>query len=360
MRALTQVLFALTTAVFSYQIQAQLRSHHFELSPESIESTTIGNDKKAATRMLVFDALAQDLPWSKASFNHAALIFQHTNTEHEPDDGEAYRSQEMHLLTFFLLKEEARLSNEPPQGLLGPYRYVRVMGLPKELNVEWLEDPATQKRFPASDNISDQERLKKGFPFALLKSYQTASANPLDPSLRSEKREAETLQLYTADQQTRSLFKKEEMIFNRYIERVSDAQRRARLYEMMAEDVLWDAKTLHRAALVLNDTPSAVKKNGKPLYQLQENHLLAFFLARQAFLKGEIAAAPTTVSSLNSYIKVSHMPENFGLQIGSKEPLTVCQKERHVSVELWGKYEFPFHLGRSIKPLCTPTQALQE
>jgi len=66
------------------------------------------------------------------------------------------------------------------------------------------------------------------------------------------------------------------MIFNRYIERVSDAQRRARLYEMIADDVLWDAKTLYAAAQLLNNTPSTVIKNGKTYFQLQENHLLAF------------------------------------------------------------------------------------
>ncbi|MBC3880691.1 hypothetical protein H8K35_02780 [Undibacterium sp. LX40W] len=287
MRVLKQVILSCIAALISFHAHAQLRSHLFELSRQSIEYTTAGSDRKAAARMLVFDALAQDLPWSRPSFNHAAVIFQHTNTEHEPDDGELYRSQEMHLLTFFLLKEEARLNNSLPRGLLGTYRYVRVMDLPKELNLEWVDDPLTQILVLAVDNISDEERLRRGFPFALLKSSNTLNPNPLDQTLRTHKREQETEQLYIADQQTRSLFKKEEMIFNRYIERVGDAQRRARLYEMTSEDVLWDAKTLYRAAVVLNDTPSTIKRKAKPHYQLQENHLLAFFFARQAFLKGE-------------------------------------------------------------------------
>ena len=342
-------------ALFSLNSQAQQRSHTFELSPQSIEYTTARSDRKAVSRMLVFDALAQDLPWSSSSFNHAALVFQHTNTEHEPDDGELYRSQEMHLLTFFLLKEEARLNNRPPRGLLGTYRYVRVMDLPKELNLEWVEDPLTQNLVLAVDNISDEERLRRGFPFALLKSSNTLNPNPLDQAFRSDKREQETEQLYIADQQTRSLFKKEEMIFNRYIERVGDAQRRARLYEMMTEDVLWDAKTLYRAAVVLNDTPSTIKRKAKPHYQLQENHLLAFFLARQAFLKGELEAAPLVAASLNTYLKVSQMPGKFGLVIKNANPMSICQKDLHVSIEQWGKYEFPFHLGRLMKPLCNRT-----
>lgn len=356
MRALKHYLLFAASALFSLSAHTQQRSHSFELAPQSIEFTTEGSDKKAAKRMLVFDALARDLPWSAPSFHHTSLVFQHTNTEHEPDDGELYRSQEMHLLVFFLLKEVSRLSNEIPHGLLGPYRYVRVMGLPKELDVEWIEDPASKTQAIAANTISDQERLKRGFPFALLASYHTPNTNPLEPTLRTDKREQETQQLYIADQQTRSLFKKEEMIFNRYIERVGDAQRRARLYEIMAEDVLWDAATLYLAARILNDTPSTITKKGKRQYQLQENHLLAFFFARQAFLKGEHEAAPLVVSSLNTYLRVSQMPDNFGLSIAADNPKTVCQKEANVSVEQWGKFEFPFHLGRVIRPLCNPVQ----
>ena len=39
--------------------QAQSRSHQFELSPTSLEATAVGNDKKAARRMVVFDLMAR-------------------------------------------------------------------------------------------------------------------------------------------------------------------------------------------------------------------------------------------------------------------------------------------------------------
>lgn len=355
MRTFLRYVLLAATALLSLHAQAQQRSHQFELSLSSPEYTTIGSDKKAAKRMLVFDAIAQDLPWSSKSIAYAGTIFQHTNTENEPDDGEEYRSQEMHLFTFFLYKEVHRINGGTlPCGFLGPYRYTVVMGIPKELSVTYIEDPITKNLKVAPDMMGDQERLRRGFPFALFSSSQTVNPNPLPQELRSHVRDEEIEKLGVADQQTRSLFKKDEMIFNRYFERVSDAQRRARLYEMMAEDVMWDAKTLFDAAMILNDTPSMVRRFRKTRFQLQENHLFAFFLARQAFLKGEKEAAPLIVASLNTYIKVSQMPDAFRLHLTAINPSRICQKEPRVSVEQWGKYEFPFHLGRSIAVLCNP------
>lgn len=353
MRSLLRHFLLGVTTLLSFQVQAQDRSHQFNLSPNSLEYTTTGSDKKAAKRMLVFEALAQDLSWSPASIGHAGTIFQHTNTENEPDDGEEYRSQEMHLLTFFLYKEKHRIEDGVlPIGFLGPYRYTVVMGLPKELSNTYIEDSTTKTYQLDPHMVSDQERLRRGFPFALLLSLQTPNPNPLPPTLRNKARDEEIAKLIFADQQTRALFKKDEMIFNRYIERIGDAQRRARLYEMMAEDVMWDSKTLFAAARTLHDTPSIVKRQDKTIFQLQENHLLAYFLARQAFLKGEKEAGSLIVASLNTYIKVSKMPDEFGLRLATGETQRICPKEPRVSMELWGKYEFPFHLGRTVRALC--------
>jgi len=235
--------------------------------------------------MLVFEALAQDLPWSPDSLRNAAIILQHTNTENEPDDGEEFRSQEMHLLTFFLFREKAQINKEVESALLGPYRYCRTIQLPIEFDVTWRENPTTKIRTIAPDTISDEERMKHGFPFPLLEIYSRSNTNPLPDTFRVSKRDEEIHQLYLADQQTRSLFKRDEMIFNRYIERVTDAQRRARLYEMIAEDVLWDAKTLQTAAQLLNNTPSKIIKKGKIHYQLQENHLLRVFPCSTSLFK---------------------------------------------------------------------------
>ncbi len=306
----------------------------------------------AEQRMKVFEAISRDLPWSAESLRQAAIIFQHTNTENEPDDGEEYRSQEMHLFTFFLLKEHGRLIQKKPGALLGPYRYCRVMGLPVELVVSWTEDTDLKQSSIAIDTISDAERMKRGFPFALLASYLSTNEDPLPDSLRTTIRDYEMNQLYIADQQTRSLFKKDEMIFNRTIERIGDSQRRARLYEVMAEDVLWNARTLFEAAQVMNRTKSTLIKQRKTHFRFQENHLLAFFLARQAYLRGEHDAAPLIADSLNNYLRVSQMPDSFRLKLMRQDEGRVCLQEEHVNVEQWGKYEFPFHLGRVIKPLC--------
>lgn len=337
----------------SMSTQARTLSLQFEPTQKSSEYATAGIARKAAKRMLVFDAVAQSLPWSSLSLRQAATIFQHTNTEHEPDDGEGYRSQEMHLLAFFMYKEAHRINGgEFPVTFLGPYRYTVVMGLPKALSETFVQDEDTKSWNITPNMMSDEERLRNGFPFGLFSAIQSTRWPTLDSDERNTLRDEEVAKLYLGDQLTRSLFKKDEMIFNRYIERVTDSQRRARLYEMMAEDVPWDAKTLLDAAVILNDTQSVLIYQGKTRFQLQENHLFAFFLSRKAFLMGKAEAAPLIVESLNTYIKVSEMPDDFGIYIKSEVLNKICQKEPRISVERWGKAEFPFHLGSKIKPLC--------
>lgn len=329
-----------------------LRTRQFTEVLNTKGSKTSGEDAEAEQRMQVFEAISRDLPWSAENLRQSGIIFQHTNTENEPDDGEEYRSQEMHLFTFFLLKEHARLAQKKTGALLGPYRYCRVMGFPVELDVNWTEDKDLKQPSIALNTISDAERMKRGCPFALLASHLGPNEDPLPDSLRTAIRDSEINQLYIADQQTRSLFRKEEMIFNRTIERIGDSQRRARLYEIMAEDVLWSAKTFFEAAQVLNRSKSTLIKQRKTHFRFQENHLFAFFLARQAYLRGERDAAPLIVDSLNSFLRVSQMPDSFRLKLSGQDKPGVCQQEKHVSIEQWGKYEFPFHLGRVIKPLC--------
>lgn len=307
--------------------------------------------RDAQNRMSVFEALAQDLPWSGNALNKAAIIFQHTNTENEPLDNEEYRSQEMHLLTFFLLLESTRLLGEELGPLLGIYRYLKVSGLPMNIELKWERNALTQKMVISKTNMTDAQRLKLGFPFKLQEMTEHTTTQQRPTLARKVERDAELAQLYIADQQTRSLFKKEEMIFNRYIERVGDAQRRARLYELMSEDILWNESELYFAAKILNKSPSIVTTNNKKKYQLQENHLLAFFLARQAHTKGHPDATALMIESMNSYIAASRMPGHFKLQHG-EDANSVCQSDPHVSVELWGKYEFPFHLGRAVRGMC--------
>lgn len=307
--------------------------------------------RDAQNRMRVFEALAQDLPWSGDALYKAAIIFQHTNTENEPLDNEEFRSQEMHLLTFFILRESRRLLGEDLGPLLGIYRYLKVSGLSMNIELQWERDTLTQKMVISKTNMTDAQRLKLGFPIKLQEVAEHTAMQQRPTLPRKMERDAELAQLYTADQQTRSLFKKEEMIFNRYIERVGDAQRRARLYELISEDILWNESELYFAAKILNKSPSIVTTNNKKKYQLQENHLLAFFLARQAHIKGHPDTAALMMESMNSYIAASRMLGQFKLQRG-EDANSVCQSDPHVSVELWGKYEFPFHLGRAVRGMC--------
>lgn len=307
--------------------------------------------RDAQNRMSVFEALAQDLPWSGVALDKAAIIFQHTNTENEPLDNEEYRSQEMHFLTFFMLRESRRLLGEELGPLLGIYRYLKVSGLPMNIELKWERDSTTQKMVISKTNMTDEDRLKLGFPFKLqeVTEHTTTQQRPTFP--RTTERDAEIGQMYIADQQTRSLYKKEEMIFNRYIERVGDAQRRARLYELISSDLPWNENELYAAARILNKSPSIITTNHQKKYQLQENHLLAFFLARQAHIKGHPNATELMIESMNSYIAASRMLGKFKLQPG-EDAHSVCQSDPHVSVELWGKYEFPFHLGRAVRGMC--------
>lgn len=161
------------------------------------------------------------------------------------------------------------------------------MGLPKALSETFFQDQNTKSWNITPNMMSDEERLRKGFPFGLFSAIQSTRWPTLDSDERNILRDEEVANLYLGDQLTRSLFKKDEMIFNRYIERVTDSQRRARLYEMMAEDVTWDAKTLLDAAVILNDTQSILIYQGKTRFQLQENHLSLSSLRVRLFSWGK-------------------------------------------------------------------------
>lgn len=180
-----------------------------EATPHSMQFDKKSNlMRNAQNRMEVFEALAQDLPWNGDGLDKAAIIFQHTNTENEPLDNEEYRAQEMHLLTFFMLRESRRLLGEELGPLLGIYRYLKVSGLPMNIELKWERDMLTQKMVISKNNMTDAQRLKLGFPFKLQEVTEHTAMQQRPTLPRKMERDAELAQLYIADQQTRSLFQK--------------------------------------------------------------------------------------------------------------------------------------------------------
>jgi hypothetical protein len=173
-------------------------------------------------------------------------------------------------------------------------------------------------------------------------------------------RTEEILEIYQADQVTRSSFCKQcGDQYDRKIERIGDAQRRMHLFKMMVEDLPWNADELFYAASVLQSTDSVdtgVIAARKQKYKTQENHLLAFFLAQRAFQMGQQQAGPLLVSSIDSYLLASKMPKNFGLTLNSSttsKTQQICLRSPSINDATRMNKEFPFALGESIKLLCS-------
>jgi hypothetical protein len=167
------------------------------------------------------------------------------------------------------------------------------------------------------------------------------------------------LEIYQADQVTRSSFCKQcGDQYDRKIERIGDAQRRMHLFKMMVEDLPWNADELFYAASVLQSTDSVdtgVNAARKQKYKNQENHLLAFFLARRAFQMGQQQAGPLLVSSIDSYLISTKKPRQIGLTLKNNRNSNthqICLRSPLVSDVQRMKYEFPFYLAESIQEFC--------
>jgi hypothetical protein len=175
----------------------------------------------------------------------------------------------------------------------------------------------------------------------------------------TSKRTEEIALIYVADQKTRSLFcKKCGHKYDRKEERISDAQRRMRLFEMMVDDLPWSANELFYASTILQSTDSidtGVFKTRTQKYMNQENHLLAFYLARRSYLMGQKLAAPLIVKTIDSYLLTTKKPKNLGLILKSTLDINeqkICLRSPQISDELRMKKEFPFALASAIKGFC--------
>ena len=105
------------------------------------------------------------------------------------------------------------------------------------------------------------------------------------------------------------------MIFNRYIERVGDAAPRRSFVRDDGGGCSLGCGNDVECRQGIERYTKHDQRASQDALSTQENHLFAYFLARQAFSKGEKSAAPLIVASLNTYAKVSKMPEQFGLQM---------------------------------------------
>ena len=122
----------------------------------------------AANRMRLFEMMVDDLPWTALEFTLASRIFQHTNTGSESEENESWRSQENHLIGFFLSRKAVRLGslNETGSMVDRVNRYLKASGISKEYGLE-LVSRAPIKVCPINPAITDEQRLDAGLPLRL-------------------------------------------------------------------------------------------------------------------------------------------------------------------------------------------------
>lgn len=136
-------------------LQSKIKSSHLQIS-------------NAERRTRVMELLVEDLAWSKINFKKAAIIFQHTNTGGEPDDKEDFRSQEGHILCFYLARQNLRMGGNGFESTC-LWRYLIASKLPQNLGLEVYETTLGNFSCLKDPFISDEQRLSMGFPFRLSK-----------------------------------------------------------------------------------------------------------------------------------------------------------------------------------------------
>jgi hypothetical protein len=122
----------------------------------------------AANRMRLFEMMADDLPWTARDFALVSRVFQHTNTGAESEENENWRSQENHLLGFFLSRKAARLGILEEAGSMVSRieRYLKARGIPRDYGLE-LVSRTPFKACVINPQITDEQRLDAGLPLRL-------------------------------------------------------------------------------------------------------------------------------------------------------------------------------------------------
>ncbi|MFZ6731714.1 hypothetical protein ACO0LG_07315 [Undibacterium sp. Ji42W] len=122
----------------------------------------------AANRMRLFEMMVDDLPWTARDFALVSHVFQHTNTGGESEENENWRSQENHLLGFFMSRKAARLGIlEEAGSMVGRIdRYLKASGIPRDYGLE-LASKTPFKVCTINPKITDEQRLDARLPLRL-------------------------------------------------------------------------------------------------------------------------------------------------------------------------------------------------
>jgi hypothetical protein len=181
-RSIPIILFSLTLQLSTYS-HAQTIKRETELKqlyqqnqamqsslPSKLKSAQL-QINNAERRSRVMEMLVEDLPWQRDDFKKAALVFQHTNTGGEPEDKEEFRSQEGHLLCFYLARQNRRMGGTGFEATC-IWRYLIASKLPQKLGLEAIKTPFVEFTCLTNPSISDEERMSLGFPFRLSKAIK--------------------------------------------------------------------------------------------------------------------------------------------------------------------------------------------
>lgn len=122
----------------------------------------------AANRMRLFEMMVDDLPWTARDFALVSRVFQHTNTGGESEENENWRSQENHLLGFFMARKAARLGLFEQAGSMVSRidRYLKASGIPRDYGLE-LVSTTPFKVCTINPDVTDEQRLDAGLPLRL-------------------------------------------------------------------------------------------------------------------------------------------------------------------------------------------------
>ena len=123
-----------------------------------------------------------------------------------------------------------------------------------------------------------------------------------------------TSEIYKSDQATRRLYDKTKP-FVRKDEREADAVRRIQILEILAENNTLSPQELIQAAIVLQHTNTEYEKIDKEKFRSQDNHLLAFFLARKAYKFHHPDAAWVMVVCVNRWLRINDINIKYGIEV---------------------------------------------
>lgn len=124
----------------------------------------------------------------------------------------------------------------------------------------------------------------------------------------------ELAELYRADQATRSNYQIGDP-YDRGAEANKDSKRRAKLLEIIADRLAMDGEELIQAAIILQHTNMDTPSETNEIPRSQDNHLLAYFMARKARALGRDDGGWLMSAALARWLRISDIPENLGIDV---------------------------------------------